>query len=538
MPSRSSTPRPVPADLKLLGQVAAIAFCNPFTPERQALERAVAGPAAVPRPPGGGEAMSVSVDGHELGEVLAGVLRAAEGAADRASKAIQSGAVRGTEALRAYEGTSLYLLYKSFESDLTEQARAAAAAGSAARQNPCAGGPPPRRATSGRFTAWARFEAEFDRRLRPGGVTLPSDYQPAPVLACFFQIRRAFDAIYPAILGTSAPAATLRATCWESVFTHDLRAWYDGLAGRMAGFPTLITGPSGTGKELVARAIAASAHLPFDPATGRFATAPPLAAVSLAALPGTLIESELFGHTRGSFTGAVADRDGWLDSCPATGCVFLDEIGDLDPLVQVKLLRVLQERVFTRVGETAERCFAGKIVAATHRDLPADVAAGRFRHDLYFRLCADVVRTPSLAEVLEHQPGDLRVYAVHLAARALGAPGEAAERLADATVAWAAEHLGPHHPWPGNVRELEQSVRGVLIRGHRASPASTAACLQPPGDPSAKTLADLARAGASADAVRAAYVHAVFAIDGTHAGTARRIGLDRRTVKRLLHEEH
>ena len=111
------------------------------------------------------------------------------------------------------------------------------------------------------------------------------------------------------------------------------------------------------------------------------------------ALPATLVESELFGHRRGAFTGAVQDRAGWLEACPAHGTVFLDEIGELEPALQVKLLRVLQERTFHRIGDTRERRFSGKLIAATNRDLAAEIQAGRFREDLYYRLCADVIES-------------------------------------------------------------------------------------------------------------------------------------------------
>ena len=140
------------------------------------------------------------------------------------------------------------------------------------------------------------------------------------------------------------------------------------------------------------------------------------AAVSLAALPTTLIESQLSGHVQGSFIGVTADREGFLAACPATGCVFLDGVGELDPPVQVKPLRVLQERAFHRVGEMAERRFAGKVVAATHRDPPAGATAGRFRHDLSFRLCGDAVATPSPPP---RSAGSTR-------SRARGTPGRAA----------------------------------------------------------------------------------------------------------------
>ena len=139
----------------------------------------------------------------------------------------------------------------------------------------------------------------------------------------------------------------------------------------MGDFPTLITGPSGTGKELIARAIAGARYVPFDPERMEFADAPgeSFLPINIAALSPTLIESELFGHRRGSFTGAIGDRKGWLEACPPSGSVFLDELGEMDLAIQVKLLRVIETRRFSAVGDTAAREFHGKLIAATNREL-------------------------------------------------------------------------------------------------------------------------------------------------------------------------
>ena len=142
--------------------------------------------------------------------------------------------------------------------------------------------------------------------------------------------------------------------------------------------------------------------------------------------------------------------------------MFLDEIGDLDPAIQVKLLRVIQTRRFQRLGETEGRPFRGKVIAATNRDLAAAMAAGRFREDLYYRLCSDLIRTPTLAEQLEQAPEDLANLVRHIARRLVGREAEA---LAEEALVWIRRELGPSYPWPGNIRELEQCVRNVLVRG-------------------------------------------------------------------------
>src|SRR5262249_10255024 len=151
--------------------------------------------------------------------------------------------------------------------------------------------------------------------------------------ACFRQIQRAFDQIFRDIIGGSLAAARLRAAVWQSIFTHDMRRYRRTLYQRMGDFATLITGPSGTGKELAARAIAQSRYVGFDSKQLKFSggEAQPFFPINVPALSPALVESELFGHRRGAFTGAIADRKGWLETCPALGSVFLDELGDLDP---------------------------------------------------------------------------------------------------------------------------------------------------------------------------------------------------------------
>ena len=255
---------------------------------------------------------------------------------------------------------------------------------------------------------WREFKNDFDRFFRIPGRDLPSMHIPEVIFAGFFQIERAFTHIFQKIVGGSMPVARLRAAVWESIFTHDMRRYVQVLYGTMSDLPSLIVGPSGSGKELVARAIALSGYIPFDPNTRRFEAGPAelYVPLNLAALTPTLIESELFGHAKNSFNGAT-ERKGWLEKCGDYGAVFLDEIGELDGAIQVKLLRVLETREFQRVGDTETLHFKGKIIAATNRDLAAEMHAGRFRHDLYYRLCADQLAPPSLAEQLADRPDDL-----------------------------------------------------------------------------------------------------------------------------------
>ncbi len=201
-----------------------------------------------------------------------------------------------------------------------------------------------------------------------------------------------------------------------------------------------------------------------------------------------------------------------------------DEIGDVDAAIQVKLLRVLQSRTFERLGDTAPREFRGKIIAATNRDLAAEIQAGRFRPDFYYRLCADMITTPTLAEQLRDSPGELPNLVLFLARRIVGEPET--EALAAEVEAWIAERLGRDYPWPGNVRELEQCVRNVMIRGEYRPQELRAA------DGARSALGrDVTGGTLTADELLARYCTLVYAQTGSYLETARRLGLDRRTVK-------
>jgi len=205
----------------------------------------------------------------------------------------------------------------------------------------------------------------------------------------------------------------------------------------------LVTGHSGTGKELVARVI----H-DLSPRKER-----PFVPVHCAALPETLLESELFGHERGAFTGAVATRKGRFELADG-GTIFLDEIGDLSAGIQVKLLRVLQERTFERVGGTRTVTVDVRVVAATNRELKAEVAAGRFREDLYYRLNVFPVALPPLAS----RADAIVPLAVHFAAKFAAAFGKEVPGL---TPAARAALTG--YRWPGNVRELQNVIERAVI---------------------------------------------------------------------------
>jgi transcriptional regulator with GAF, ATPase, and Fis domain len=273
----------------------------------------------------------------------------------------------------------------------------------------------------------------------------------------------------------------------------------------------LITGETGTGKELVARAI----HELSLRSSG------PLICVNCPAIPSDIAESELFGCERGAFTGAVEARPGKFEMAHG-GTVFLDEVADLSPNVQVKLLRVLQEREVQRLGSHKVRSIDVRIVSATNRDLKDEIRKGRFREDLYFRLASVPVHVPPLRDRI----GDINLLAAFFLKRAATQYQKAITGLSpDALNALAS------YNWPGNIRELQHVIeRAVLL--------CTSSVLQP------EHLSDLAAgAGLPAPATLGAAIReeklrrvreALFQTGGNQAAAARLLGMSRSNLARLI----
>jgi two-component system NtrC family response regulator len=278
-----------------------------------------------------------------------------------------------------------------------------------------------------------------------------------------------------------------------------------------ADVSVMLLGASGTGKELLARGLHDASHR----RSGRFV------AINCAAIPETLLESELFGHEKGAFTGAVRAVEGKIEQAHG-GTLFLDEIGDVPLPIQVKLLRFLQERVIERVGGRKAIPVDTRVVCATHQDVDAMVANGLFREDLYYRLAEIVVRIPKLSE----RSGDAGLLARHFVTRHAKALGRDVTGLsADAAAAvdaWS---------WPGNVRELENRVKRAVImaEGKRIAAADLDLDGQADVEDAALNLRAV-REGADRRAIARALARA----DGNISGASRLLGISRPTLYDLL----
>ncbi|NUP88596.1 MAG: sigma-54-dependent Fis family transcriptional regulator [Candidatus Sumerlaeia bacterium] len=283
----------------------------------------------------------------------------------------------------------------------------------------------------------------------------------------------------------------------------------------------LITGASGTGKELVARALHHHS----------LRRERPFVSVNCTALPETLLESELFGHARGAFTGAIMDKRGLFEEGDS-GTVFLDEIGEISPLLQQRLLRVLQEREFFRVGESTPRTVDVRIITATNRDLQTEVKAGRFREDLYYRLNVVNIHLPELRERRE----DIPMLVDHFIQKACRV-----NRLREKTIAPETLKKLVAHEWPGNVRELENVIeraavlsRDTLITDEDLPPEIIMNVLLQQSLPT-KFLADAVNDRLTLDELEKRYILALLdALHGSKSETAKVLGIDRKTLYRRL----
>jgi DNA-binding NtrC family response regulator len=348
-------------------------------------------------------------------------------------------------------------------------------------------------------------------------------------LALSYQLRRAYYFIYRSLVGRSAGMKKLRQDLWTNVFTHNIDLYDRYLWNRMEDFSTLLLGETGTGKGTAAMAIGRSGFIPFNEGKQSFVESFTRSFVSLnlSQFPDTLIESELFGHKKGAFTGAVKDHRGVFDRCSPFGAILLDEIGELSIPIQIKLLQVLQDRKYAPVGSHAEGRFEGRVIAATNRSM-ADIESHRvFRDDFYYRLCSDIITVPPLRERIRESPQELDDLLKFTVKRMVG---QSTTELLIMIRGVIDRQLGEHYAWPGNVRELEQCVRRVLLKKDYAGRAVT-----PGRDRLAERLVQgLTEGEIDAQRLVTGYCCLLYQRFGTFEEVARRTGLDRRTVKKYI----
>jgi DNA-binding NtrC family response regulator len=479
------------ADTEFFELVAETAFCNPFNEKRVELDARIVGHPTEP-----------FSEAH-LGEMTEAVARRLEKLAPKGLVDLRRLTGRERELMQTVVLFQVFHRFcHDFDQLILDQAKAGAA------------------------SAPVKFAGEALADMRRHGIGAA---ESARYFAIFYQLRRAYHFIVRGLVGTSPCMSALRRHLWNNVFTQDVRLYDDYLWDRMEDFSTLLLGETGTGKGAAAAAIGRSGYLPFDEKQGRFTESfrRSFIALNLSQFPETLIESELFGHRKGAFTGAVEAHEGVLARCSPHGAIFLDEIGDVSVPVQIKLLQVLQERTFSPVGSHEAASFRGRVIAATNRPLEQLRRRRLFRDDFFYRLCSDVIEVPPLRQRLREDAGELRQLLGIILARMVGAPGSG---LVDRTEAAIRQSVGDAYPWPGNVRELEQAVRRVLLTGHYAGGAA----------PTAATLLDdlingIEAGTLDADALLAGYCALLYESSGNFEAVARQANLDRRTVKRYLH---
>jgi transcriptional regulator with AAA-type ATPase domain len=402
------------------------------------------------------------------------------------------------------------------------------------------------------FSIFHRYIAEFDKHIvlqnESPGKNLPLSCAPqiiadltrilspseaAQLIGLFFQMRRAYFFISRHVGGGSQPIRQLRERLWRSLFTYDIRQYLRSMHSRMESFSILLLGETGVGKSQAASALGRSAFIPFDLKSMQFAASflDIHLEANISEYPETLIESELFGHRKGSFTGALDNYAGLLGQTHPNGMLFLDEIGELSPPVQVKLLRVLQERVYAPVGSHEQRRFSGRLVSATNANIFQKINRNEFRADLFYRLASDVIQVPALRDRFQADPYELRALTERVLRRLTGeANTEQVVLLVDALK----KIIPENYAWPGNLREFEQCIRSFLLHGTAAEISLFEGLQTLPNSVSATIPEAWAAVHWTADEMLAAYTQAAYKKWGSFEKVAQQLAMDWRTVKKWV----
>jgi len=399
------------------------------------------------------------------------------------------------------------------------------------------------------YDAYLRFRNEFDTLIleqiknseesksvnfAQDVLTLLKDRgcskEEAPLyFAFFFQLRRAWYFINHGLIGQSPCMETLRCRLWKNIFTSNT-VWYERfLWDRMEDFSTILVGETGTGKGSAATAIGRSGFIPFDEKKGRFVESftSNFIEINLSQFSESLIESELFGHKKGAFTGAVENHEGVFSRSSSHGAILLDEIGDISIPVQIKLLKVLEERSFRAVGSHKKQRFEGRVIAATNRSLKELRRQGKFRDDFYYRLCSDVIPVPSLRQQIREHSGTLEELINYTIQQITG---ESAPVLLKSVKNILNEQIGTDYPWSGNVRELVQAVRQIILTQEYSGDHDDSFA-----DPETSLHKGIEKGELNAQEILYKYCAMLYRRHGTYEEVARVTKLDRRTVKKYIH---
>ena len=369
------------------------------------------------------------------------------------------------------------------------------------------------------------FAQEAVDRLAAWGFTRKKALR---YFAMCYQLRRAFFFINKSLKGRSPSMRKLRESLWNNVFTHDMDLYHRFLWDRMEDFSTMLLGATGSGKGTAAAAIGRSGFIPFDDKKGCFQESftRSFIALNLSQYPESLIESELFGHRKGAFTGAVEDYEGVFERCSPFGAILLDEIGEVGAPIQIKLLQVIQERVFNRVGDHRTRPFRGRVIAATNLPAKRLIDGRAMREDFFYRLCSDLIVVPPLDQRIREDPGELDDLLQVAIERIVGGPSQ---ELAARIKKQIQRSPGIDYPWPGNVRELEQCVRRILMK-RVYTPLSRRSAT----DLETRLKTGMEKQTLDAKSLMGGYCLMLHRRHQTIEAVARITGLDRRTAKKHI----
>jgi len=317
---------------------------------------------------------------------------------------------------------------------------------------------------------------------------------------------------------------------WNNVFTYNIDLYRKFLWNKMEDFSTLLLGETGTGKGTAAKAIGRSGYIPFNEKKECFVESftRAFSSLNLSQYPETLLESELFGHTKGSFTGAVDDYKGVFDRCSPHGSILLDEIGEIPSHVQIKLLRILQERNFSPMGSHEKSRFKGRVIGATNRPKKEIIGGQVFRDDFYYRLCSDIIEVPPLRVRIKQKPSELDDLLLFTIQKMTGTHSEElsakVKRIID-------QRLGKYYQWPGNVRELEQCVRSVLLKKDYGGQQKN---VDENLDLAEKLVKGIVDRDIMVSSLISGYCKLLYDQFGTYEQVAKHTGLDRRTIKKYI----